>query len=110
MTPSDLRDVILAAGGEIEFATGGDSPDGWHIYARLPKERLKILATAAQIAWGYEEDFDRWANSRDAVTPLPRDAEQFATMVVYLNVERWKRNEAFVSYREAQQWRRKQGQ
>ena len=75
--------------------------------AILPRERLRLLADAARIAWAYEEDFDRWANSRDAVTPLPRDAEQFAEMVAYLDANRWKRNEAFVSYREAHRWHRR---
>jgi len=106
MDPVALRDALSAHGAEIEYASA--NPE-WHIYACLPKERLKILATPSGVAWGYKENFDRWANSRDAVTPLPRDAEQFAVMAAYLASHRWKRNEATVSYREAKQWQRKQG-
>lgn len=104
MSPADLRAAVLAAGGSVDDLTSG--PD-WQMCAILPRERLRLLADAARIAWAYEEDFDRWANSRDAVTPLPRDAEQFAEMVAYLDANRWKRNEAFVSYREAHRWHRR---
>lgn len=106
MDPTELRDVLNAHGAEIEYASGdGD----WRIYACLPVERLKILASPSGIAWGFKEDFDRWANSRDVATPLPRDAEQFATMAAYLSAHRTLRHEAAVSYRDAKQWQRKQG-
>lgn len=106
MDPVALRDALNAHGAEIEYATGAGD---WRIYAYLPVERLKILASPAGIAWGFKEDFDRWANSRDVATPLPRDAEQFATMAAYLNEHRTLRHEAAVSYRDAKQWQRKQG-
>lgn len=79
MSPSDLRAAVLAAGGSVDDLTSG--PD-WQMCATLPRERLRLLADAARIAWAYEEDFDRWASSRDAVTPLPRDAEQFTMLVI----------------------------
>lgn len=101
MTLPDLLQIVIAHGGEWSYACAEA------IYADLPRERLRLLATPDTLAFGFAEAFDRWANSRDVVCDLPRDAEQFAAMVAYVAAHRDLRKEHRVTYRDARQWARK---
>ena len=76
-------------------------------FARFTSERMRIRVSPSGIAWAYEERFDRWANSCDAHTLLPRDEERFAAMLAYLAARRDYRGEV-VPYRDAEQWAKSQ--
>ena len=80
-------------------------------FARFTAERMRIRVSPSGIAWAYEGRFDRWANSRDAITDLPRSEAQLADMLAYLAAHRDPRDhsdETFVAYRVAAQWAKNQ--
>lgn len=102
MTVAELAQCLSGKCAALEWY-----PNANVLYASFGAERLRIRADSSGVAWAYEERFDRWANSRDAHTLLPRDEERFAAMLAYLAARRDYRGEV-VPYRDAEQWAKSQ--